>query len=390
MPQRIVEQGLPRLGARVGRIERLDRPLLGLRLAPWHPGHRPRLQEGFANRLGLLLFALQLQLVRLLRPLVAAGGARGLHRRFADLQAQEVEQRVRGIGLDDGQRDHRPRHRDVQRVDIELEQLERLVALVAPAPVFDLLACQIVVQDAVTDLAEGCALTRHQLEQQDVLVFQPLGLVHREHQRRAEPGLRRRLVLVAQHDHRVPRRLPGRLVQRPQRRLLGGYERHAAFVAGGAPDQETALAVDRAEASLLELQQAVRHLGHAPGVAVIRLQHVERLSLRGGTCKPVPEQRLHRRPAEEVRVDDLVAVATQQELAGLLQRRQHQRQLNRCQVLHLVDHDEIETDVGQGGGVVAPRVRNQVTEGVQARPEVRSLCRRPCALPRRTGPRFAP
>lgn len=80
----------------------------------------------------------------------------------------------------------------------------------------------------------------------------------------------------------------------------------------------------------------------------------------GGAGEPVPEQRLHRRPAEEVRVHNLVAVAAQQELARLLQRRQHQRQLNGCQVLYLVDDDQIEADVGQGRGVVAPRVRNQV------------------------------
>jgi len=53
------------------------------------------------------------------------------------------------------------------------------------------------------------------------------------------------------------------------------------------------------------------------------------------------EQRLHARPGEEVRMDDLVRVAREQEGAGCSQHLQEQIELHRRDVLNLVDHDEV-------------------------------------------------
>ncbi len=55
-------------------------------------------------------------------------------------------------------------------------------------------------------------------------------------------------------------------------------------------------------------------------------------------------------------MDDLVRVAAEQEVAGLLQRGEHQGELRHREVLHFVDHHEVVARCG----VVAPLVRDQV------------------------------
>ncbi len=83
--------------------------------------------------------------------------------------------------------------------------------------------------------------------------------------------------------------------------------RHIARLAGGAAHQEVALAIDRTEARLLDLQQRVGQLRYRLGVAEVRLQHLQLLALRGLAGQALPEQGLDGRPGEEVGVDDLVA-----------------------------------------------------------------------------------
>ena len=48
-------------------------------------------------------------------------------------QTEQGQQGVRGIRLDQGETFHRPRHRHVQRIDVELVQLQRFIALVLGA-----------------------------------------------------------------------------------------------------------------------------------------------------------------------------------------------------------------------------------------------------------------
>ena len=187
-------------------------------------------------------------------------------------------------------------------------------------------------------------------------ILQALGLVHREQQRGAQVHPRGSLVFVTQHDHRMLHRGAAGGIQRLQRRLLRRHQRDLAFVACGAGDEEVALAVHRAEARLLDLEQPIGQFGDAARIAIIGPQDLQRLPLGHITCQALPKQALHRRPREEVGVHDLVRIAAQQELPGALEAGQHQRQLHWCEILHLVDDDEVIHRPGPG----QPGVRDQV------------------------------
>jgi len=99
---------------------------------------------------------------------------------------------------------------------------------------------------------------------------------------------------------------------------------------------------------------------HGAGVAEVGLQQLQRLPLCRLTRQALPEQALQRSPAEEVRVNNLVAVAAQDELARLLQQRQHQRQLHRGEVLHLVDDDEVVNGPGWCSNLGTPGLSDEV------------------------------
>ena len=111
---------------------------------------------------------------------------------------------------------------------------------------------------------------------------------------------------------------------------------------------------------MLDLQQPVRQGRDGLRVAEVGLQQVQRLSLCRLACKALPEQALECRPAEEVGVDDLMTVAAQDEVTGLLQQCQHQRQLHQREVLHLVDDHEVVHRARNGSDLRAPSVRDQV------------------------------
>ena len=95
-----------------------------------------RFQHILANRIGLLLLALQLQAARFLRPFLLAGGlllcqAQGI----GGAQIQQLQQRVTGVAFNQQQLVHGAGQGHVQGVDVELEQLQRVVGLVAGAAV---------------------------------------------------------------------------------------------------------------------------------------------------------------------------------------------------------------------------------------------------------------
>ena len=182
--------------------------------------------------------------------------------------------------------------------------------------------------------------------QHDVVVLEPLGLVDREQQRRGEALARLGLVLVAHHQHGKAGGLAHALVELAQRGVLVRHQHHLARLAADRIDQEVALAVDRAEAAVLDLQQGVGHPRGLAAVAEVGGEHRQLLPPR--ELRVAPEQALHLAPGEEVGMHDLVRIAAQQEVAGLLQRRQHQVELRRGEVLHLVDDDEVVARRRQG------------------------------------------
>ena len=137
-----------------------------------------------------------------------------------------------------------------------------------------------------------------------------------EDQRRLEIKASIRLVFVAHHQHGKLRRLPRLLVELLLDALLvGQYADHAVLVRDRI-DQKVALPVDGAEAAVLDLEQIIGHPRRFAGVAKISAQHLQILLVRQRLV--APEQAFHLAPREEVGVDDLVGIAAQQKVAGLL------------------------------------------------------------------------
>ena len=167
-----------------------------------------------------------------------------------------------------------------------------------------------------------------------------------------------RLVLVAQDDDGVANGRARRGVERAQDLVLALEQLRRARRAGGAPDEEIALAVDRAETRLLDPQETVSETGDGLGVAEIGLQDGD--FARGGRVfgrlRRSPEQRANRSPGKEVRMHDLVRIAAKQEMILGLERIEDQRELGVGEILHFVDDDEIVARLG----LRAPRVRDEV------------------------------
>ena len=105
------------------------------------------------------MLALQFQAARFLRPFLLAGG---LLLRQADrvigAQIEQLQQRMRGVAFDQQQLVHGARHGHIQRVDVELEQLQRMVGLVAGAAVVQRVAGQVLRLHAFGDFGKGLAL----------------------------------------------------------------------------------------------------------------------------------------------------------------------------------------------------------------------------------------
>ena len=309
-------------------------------VVPDRPGHRPGVQHRLADGIGLLLLALQLQPVDFALPVFAAGGG-GLQAQggAAFVHLQQLQQRVLQVAFHQVQAFDRARDGHVQRVDVELPQLQRTVVLVFGAAVVQVVVLQVGGADTVANLGVGLALRRDKAVQDDVRVLQPLGLVHREHQRRAKHLARLGLVFVAQHEHGKLRRSPRACVQVALDGVLVGQQAHLALGLRGRLHQVVAFTVDGAKTRVFDFQQAVGHARDGVRVAVVHAQHRQRLAL--GQRRVAPEQAFDCAPGKKVGVDNLIGVATQHELAGAFERVQHQRKLRIGQVLHLIDDDKV-------------------------------------------------
>ncbi len=213
----VFEQLLTRLVARGALVQHAAQQLAQARLAGDRPRHRRLLEDGVADGLRLLGLALLLQAVRLLLPVLDAGALRGQRRRrLGRSEVEQCQQRMGDIGLEPDHVGQGARDRHVQRVDEELVAVGRLVGLVAGAAVVERVALQVGRRHALGQRGIVGARRRHEAEQHHAVVLQPLGLVDREHQRRAKVLARSGFVLVAQHQHRHARRQAGALVERAQ------------------------------------------------------------------------------------------------------------------------------------------------------------------------------
>ena len=262
------------------------------------------------------------------------------------------------VGLDDRQSLDGAGHRDIKRVDVELVDLERLVGLVLGAAVIELLAFEIARRHVAAHFGVGRAVRRDHLEQDDVRIFEAFRLVDGEDERRCEMGAGGRLVLVAQDDDGVANGRARRGVERAQDLVLALEQLRRARRAGGAPDEEIALAVDRAETRLLDPQETIGETGDGLSVAEVGLQDGD--FARGGSVlgrlRRSPEQRANRSPGKEVRMHDLVRIAAKQEMILGVERIEDQRELGVGEILHFVDDDEIVARLG----LRAPGVRDEV------------------------------
>jgi hypothetical protein len=140
----------------------------------------------------------------------------------------------------------------------------------------------------------------------------------------------------------------GRCVKGFESLVLGLQQLRRARGVGSAFDEEIALAVDRAEPCLFDLQQSVGEAGHGLRVAEIGLQNGD--FARGGRVlglqRGSPELGADRRPGKEVGMDDLMRVAAQQEMILGFERIEDQRELGVSEILHFVDDDEIVARLG--------------------------------------------
>jgi hypothetical protein len=315
---------------------------LGQRLALEHrPGHHTLLEDLLADLGRLLLLALEFETMRLVTPFLqtrlGALDLVDLGQRLA--QSQQRQQTMFGLWLDQIQVLHRAGHGDVQGVDVELVDLQRLVALVADTRIAQL-ALQVRRTEIAGDLAKTLVLAGDEAVQQHVLVFQSLGLVDREHQRGAEETADLGLLLRMQHQDGEARRGRRALVEIALDAVVVLEQDHAPARRAATAHQIVTLAVYRAEAGVLDVQQPVgdgRDLGRVAEVGVEDTDQIR----RDAVALLAPEQGLDLGPGEEIGVDDLVGVAAQQELARIAQGAQDEQELDIGQILDLVDDDEV-------------------------------------------------
>ena len=271
-----------------------------------------------------------------------------------DREVEQAEQRVLRVGLDDVEVADGAGEGDVEGVDVELVDFERFIALVSGAAVVEFLDGEVGLVDAVDDFAEFGAVVGDEAVEHDVLVLQPLGFVDREEQRRGEMLARFGLVLVAHDEHGELRRLADLLVERLLDRVHVLHEIDGARFAADGAHQEVAFAVDRAETALFDLEQLVGDARGLQPVAEVGGEHAQFLPL--GQRRVFPEELFDLRPGEEVGMDDLVGVAAEQEVAGLFQRAQHERELHRRDVLDFVDEHEVVARLGARQPVLGDQI----------------------------------
>ena len=225
MNHRVLERGeLPPLPA-VG-----ERPLAqrreGLAVEPF-PRYFPLFQHPLADVLRLLGFALQLELAGLALPFLH-GRSFLVHveRAGKAVELQQRQRRVCMIALDDVQIADRAGHGHVQRVDEELENLQRFVGLVASACVTERVALEGGRIHAAGDFAERAGLAGDEVVENDVFVLEPLGFLYREHQRGGEVTLRVVFLFRVHHDDRVAGRARGARIELARHPLVIREQTH--------------------------------------------------------------------------------------------------------------------------------------------------------------------
>ena len=306
---RLVEAGgvfvelLLHLAARCLFAKHLEQEFIDLRLAEHRPGHGRLLEDGAPDRFGLLLFPLEFELARFLLP-VLQGRLRRFHFDLADGHVEQAKERVPGVRFDDVQIPDGARQRDIEGVDEELIDLQRLVALILRPPVIQAVGGEIGLGDAFDNIGELRPVIRDEAVEDDVFVFEPLGFMDGEQQRCGEVLSRPCLVFVAHHQHGELGGLTNFLVELAHRGVPVRHERHLPLLAPDRLHQEVALPVDRAEAPLLDLQQLVGYARCLQPIAEVGGEHAQFLPF--GQFRILPEQALHLPPGEEIRMDDLV------------------------------------------------------------------------------------
>jgi hypothetical protein len=288
-----------------------------LRLVEYRPRHRRLLQDRPPDRFGLLLLALQLELARFLLP-VFEGRFPGLDLDLADVQLEQPEERMAGVRLDHVDVPDGARQRHVEGIDEELVDLERLVALVLRPPVVERVDGQV---------GRRSRRRRSRRTRRDGRKQSGRGRCSRIpgpwlHGPKRAAVWRSACALPTLSSSRITSTanwVDWRVFWSRSRVVasLVGHQHHLPAVAADGLDEEVALAVDRAKALVLDLQQLVGHPRGLQTVAEIGRQHVQLLPL--GELRVFPEQALDLTPGEEVGMDDLIRVAAEQEMTGFAQ-----------------------------------------------------------------------
>ena len=151
----------------------------------------------------MLLFALQLELPRFLRPFVLGRRLNRARRDLGDfLEPEKAQQRMPDVGLDNRQALHRAGHRHVERVDVEFVQFERFVRLVFRPAVIEFVCLEIGRDHVVAQIGIDRAVAGDQIEKDDVRIFEAFRLMDGKDERRPEMRAGGGFVLVAQNNHR--------------------------------------------------------------------------------------------------------------------------------------------------------------------------------------------
>ena len=184
MPQRVIEHVLLDLRGRVSGIERLGRPFSQSRQRPRGPRRGPARQESLPYGPRLLLFALQLELPRFLRPFVLGRRLNRARRDLGDfLEPEKAQQRMPDVDRQPQALD-RAGHRHVERVDVEFVQFERFVRLVFRPAVIEFVCLEIGRDHVVAQIGIDDAVAGDQIEKDDVRIFEAFRLMDGKDERR--------------------------------------------------------------------------------------------------------------------------------------------------------------------------------------------------------------
>ena len=159
-------------------------------------------------------------------------------------------------------------------------------------------------------------------------------------------GAGRRFILRVHHDHGKTRGLACFVIEFAGDRLGVGQEPHGPCRLDRAVDEVIALPVHGAKTRVLQCEHPVREVDDGAGVAVIVVEDPDQVG-RTGPAVVLVEKPFERRPGKKVGMDNLVGVPAQDKLVRLAQGGENELQLDRSQILHLVDHHKIVAGLDQ-------------------------------------------